>query len=174
MKKIIFILTLLSMTFCKSHKGSIEKTTNNEIINLSKCPENGVCTIEILENKSLNILQDDIGSTYYQLKENPSKSVVHFKYERNKIENTSDSGHVEEIIFEINKNENNLSLENIQLQNTKMLFGRHCFCRGNAGFSKINIGNLKISADKEKTLYELSFKVNDLPQLFSKIQFYQK
>ena len=50
MKKKLFTLILLSMTFCKSHKESIEKITNNEVINLSKCPENGVCTIEILEN----------------------------------------------------------------------------------------------------------------------------
>jgi len=174
MTKIIFAAILLCLTFCKSPEKSIQKTTNSEIVNLSKCPENGVCTIELLENKSLTILQDGIGATYYQLKEDASKSVVHFKYERNKIENTSDSGHIEEIVFEINKNENNLSIENAELQDTKMLFGRHCFCKGSAGYYMVKTGKLKISTEKEKTLYKLYFKVNNLPQLFSEVQFYQK
>lgn len=162
------------MTFCKSNIDTNKLTTKEEITNLLECPENGVCTIEIAENKSLNVLKDDIGAAYYQLIEDTTKSVVHFKYDRNKIENASDSGHVEEIIFEINKNEKKLNLENIQLQETKMLFGRHCFCRGKAGFFKVKIGNLKISTEEEKIMYELSFKVNDIPQLFSEIKFYKK
>lgn len=162
------------MTFCKSNIDANKSSAKEEITNLLECPENGICTIEILENKSLNVLNDDIGSIYYQLAENESRSVVHFKYDRNKTEYTSDSGHVEEIIFEIDKNEKNINLENIELQETKMLFGRHCFCRGQAGFFKVKMGKLKISTEKEKTTYELSFKVNDIPQLFSEIKFYKK
>jgi hypothetical protein len=55
-----------------------------------------------------------------------------------------------------------------------MLFGRHCFCKGSAGYYMVKTGKLKISTEKEKTLYKLYFKVNNLPQLFSEVQFYQK
>jgi len=162
------------MMSCKCNLNTSKSIKTQEIINLLDCPENGTCTIKILKNKSLNILKDNTEAIYYQLSENNSKSVVHFKYDKNKIENTSDSSHIEEIIFEINNNENNLDIENKKLQETKMLFGRHCFCREKSGYFTVVDGRLKISSENEKTFYELIFSINETPQLFSEIRFYQK
>jgi len=142
-KSILFPMMILTISCC-STKSTTTMANGNEKTKIeSPCPENGICTFEILQNKSMNIKTDGIGKTYYELEENPNKVVFLYKY-REKIEDTTlqDAGYREEIVFEMNKDYSDFTFSNKELQNTKMLFGVFCFCKGKAGNYKVTEGSL--------------------------------
>ena len=53
MKKITSILVIIIMMSCKCNLNNNKPVKTVETKNLLDCPENGICTIKILENKSL-------------------------------------------------------------------------------------------------------------------------
>ncbi len=63
-----------------------------------------------------------------------------------------------------------MSYSDFALQNTKMLFGRHCFCRGQAGYFKVNQGTLTMERKKGSSSIDLDFKIAEVPQLFTKVK----
>ena len=71
----------------------------------SPCPSDGVCTTEILKNKSLVIKTDEFGSTYTQTIDSETTSVIVYQYNRIVKGDLQDAGYREEIIFEINNND---------------------------------------------------------------------
>ena len=73
-------------------------------------------------------------------------------------------------IFEINNSDEKMSYSDFALQNTKMLFGRHCFCRGQAGYFKVNQGTLTLERKKGSSSIDLDFKIAEVPQLFTKVK----
>ena len=135
----------------------------------SVCPENGVCTIQLFKNKSLVVKTDDFGSTYYQMIENIDTSVIQYQYDRTVEDGLQDGQHREEILFEINNSTTALKLQDADLQKTKMLFGRHCFCKGQAGYFKIEEGTLFLENKNKVISFELDFKTDKVPQLFEKV-----
>ena len=171
MKKIISTIAFFALLSCNCTKNT-DLTKNSMPINTieSPCPENGVCNIEIIKNKSLNVKSDEFGSTYYTLEENPSTSVIKYQYNRNVTPDLQDDNHKEEIIFEVANNETSMNLVDNDLQKSKLLFGRICFCRGQTGYYKITNGTLKLDKGK-KDLYQLNlnFKVSQVPQLFTSV-----
>ena len=50
-----------------------------------------------------------------------------------------------------------------------MLFGRFCFCRGATGYYKVKEGNLKLKKINETYQLDFDFKINEVPQIISKI-----
>jgi hypothetical protein len=46
-----------------------------------------------------------------------------------------------------------------------MLFGRFCYCKGQAGNFKVKNGNLKITKDK----IDLDFEIKEVPQIIKNI-----
>lgn len=135
----------------------------------SFCPEDGVCTFEALQNKSLKVLQDEFGSLYPEISDG-NKIILKFKYKKNKIPNTMDSSYSELIYVELDSNNLIFSLENSHLQNVKLLFARLCFCRGQTGYYKVKNGKLSISKEKGNYHFNLEFKVNEVPQIISSIK----
>jgi hypothetical protein len=133
------------------------------------CPEDGTCKLVLLKNKKLNVLADDLGRLYMSLSDNHDTHVFHYQYKRNVPEEVQDGHHIEEVYWEINADESNLIIENESLQQTKMIFGRHCYCKGQAGFFKVNSGTLQIK--KITTGFEIqsNFKVKEVPQIINAI-----
>ena len=80
-----------------------------------------------------------------------------------------DGHYREEIVFEINNNDSEIKFSGNDLQKTKMLFGRFCFCRGSTGNYKITDGNLKLKQTKKEVIFTLDFKNNKVPQLLQVI-----
>lgn len=143
---------------------SISKTESN-------CPPDGTCKIEVLKNKSLVVKKDDIGAIYYQLIDDVTKNVIHYEYNQTSDENLEDGGLREEILFEVDQNSSELQLSSMALQQTKMLYGRHCYCKGGAGYFKVENGTLTISkTNKNKHSLLLDFKVSEVPQTISTIK----
>jgi hypothetical protein len=172
--KIIYILvTIFLIASCKCKKDVINQVSEidstqvvlNNKMTLSNCPENGTCTIEIFKNQSLDIKSDEFGGIYYDKAENPDTSIILYSYNKNIKEGIHDGGYREDVVFEIKNSDKEISLSNENLQNTKMLFGRFCFCRGQTGNYKVTDGNLKLSNKKGEIQIDLNYNITKVPQL---------
>lgn len=162
MKKIFLFPFLFLLICCGSKKNN--PTTSNV-----NCPEESTCSIEIIKNKGLIVKNDSFGNAYYELEDSDAKNVILYVFEKNKDENIPDSGYKEEVIFEIDAKNAELNLTGTSLQQTKMLFGRFCFCRGATGYYKVNEGTLALKTEKGQIQFDLTFKINEVPQIISHI-----
>lgn len=132
------------------------------------CPEDGVCSFEIIENKTLQIKTDELQGTYPELI-NGSSFVLKFEYKKGN-DNYQDSSYREEIFIELDKN--NLEFETVDLKKTKLLFARWCYCKGQAGYYKINQGKLSvIKKDADSFELNMSFKIEEVPQIINQINY---
>jgi hypothetical protein len=164
-KKILLLLCALLLSCSASQKNGVTTVTLT-----SECPKNGTCTLKLHKNKSMSVKTDEWGNRSYALEESTEKSVIQFNYVRTVKGNIQDAGYREEIAFEINNGNYNLSQSGAALQNTKMLFGRFCFCKGQTGYYNVIDGKLTISGSKEKTAI-INFKVAEVPQIINGITF---
>ena len=104
------------------------------------------------------------------MNDNTMTSVILYEYKRNVEDGIQDGQHREEIVFEINNTDKEIHLNDFALQNTKMLFGRHCFCRGQAGFYKVSDGKLNLENKDNTITLDLDFTITKVPQLYSKVK----
>ena len=172
MKKIIYIVIISILSCCSSVKNNNKhKKSNTHTVNIkSSCPENGLCTFEVLENQQLIISKDGIGQLYPKITDG-NTTVYKFTYTKNKDERYKDSHYSEEVYFELPKQINELVLENESLSSVKLVFARLCFCRGQTGYYLINQGKLIITKLKTDTYnINLSFKTDEVPQIISFIK----
>lgn len=170
--KTLFLLSLaVILNSCSAKKNTV---TNEEpavapIKPKSVCPPDGQCTIELLHNKSLVVKTDGIGAVYHQLEDSVETSVIVYQYNRDVPEGLQDGHYKEEIIFEIQNNGTDLTLSGSGLQQTKMLFGRFCFCRGQTGYYKVTNGDLNVHQEKGNTTFRLNFTINEVPQVINSV-----
>ena len=92
-----------------------------------------------------------------------------FEYSRNVPEGLQDGSYREEVVFEVNNSISSVHLQNIELGQLKMLYGRHCFCKGYAGYFFIKEGNLIMSQKNGVVGFDLDFKIKEVPQVITKI-----
>ena len=163
MRYFLFVLALLIAVGC----GSKKPATAALAINLqSECPTNSDCSIEVFQNKTLLVKQDEFGSLHYTIEDDSQKKVIRYTYSKKVKGNLQDAGYREEIIFEL-ANFDPIKLGPSSLQNAKMLFGRFCFCRGQTGYYKVTEGTFEI----ENQIATLQFKVPEVPQITNEIRF---
>lgn len=167
MKKLLLIPVLFTLSFCNT--ANTNKATMTTTIE-SECPSDGKCTVAVFKNKAIDLKTDGLGKLYYQLADDSGKSVVVYEYNRNVEEGLQDGQHKEEIVFEVENESDALRLENADLSNAKMLFGRHCFCRGQAGYFAVNQGTLNLKQNANTISFELDFKIKEVPQVFTKVK----
>lgn len=163
MKLLFVIITAFSFASCKpihqSNSDEISKTS------ISKCPEDGICTFEVLKNKNLTVKTDEFGNRYKEVVTG-EHIILKFEYKRNEIPNTADSGYTEEIYIELNPDEIETELQNSDLKKANLLFGRLCFCRGQTGYYEIDIGVLTIiKLGNDTYQLNLEFKCEAVPQI---------
>jgi hypothetical protein len=168
MRKIALLFVLFSVLSCKCKKATTQQTT---VSITSESPKDGACTVQLLKNKSIIVKKDEFGSTYYTLEDSDSKNVVQYTYKRTVKGDLQDANYREEIIFELNNQTDNLTLSDATLENTQLLFGRFCFCRGQTGYYKINQGKLTVTDGK---VIDLNFKTNEVPQIINHVSFLMK
>lgn len=151
--KQLFLLITPFLFSCQAKKEVLENSEQNITSNIEAfCPENGVCTTKILKNKSLKIKIDEFDQLYYQTEDNVNTSVVHFEFNKKAPEGLQDGNYREEIIFEINNTDVKLELEDVFLRPTKMIYGRHCYCKGQAGYFSVKRANYLYRKAKKKSL----------------------
>lgn len=147
MKKTILIPFILLAVSCGGHKNTVSPMTENYTVE-SGCPEEGNCTLEVLQDKSLDIKTDGTGKLYYGLKDTPGKNVVKYTYKKDTDAQLQDAGYSEEIVFETDTDVNGFNYSATDMQKSNMLFGVMCFCRGKAGYYKVTSGNVVYKDNK--------------------------
>ncbi|QBZ97325.1 hypothetical protein [Flavobacterium sangjuense] len=168
MKRLFFIPLAFMMSFCKCPKAAISES-NKSVIE-SVCPEEGKCTVELLKNKSLDVKADEFGSLYYQISESNETSVLIYRYDKNVPKDLQDANYREEIIFEINNKTQTLILSGKDLQQSKMIYGRFGFGKGQTGNYKVQEGNLNLKREGDTVRFDLNFKVGQVPLLINPIK----
>lgn len=161
MKKIIALFLFGLLFSCNAQKNA--STTMAKIS--SECPSDGTCEVEILKNKQLILHYDDLGGMYYDIKDQEGTTVIHYQYNKTTQANLQDGHYREDIIFEIKNSANKLELTDSELQQTKLIFGRHCFCKGQTGYFKIEKGSLNLSSKKDEIHFDLSLENEKVPQI---------
>ncbi len=159
-------LVIVLLFSCNSQKNASQE---NNLKNELKCPKDGVCTFEVLKNKTF-LIKSKFGDTYPEFSDG-NKTILKFEYIRNSIPNTEDSGYRELVYVEIDANSSELELEGKALKIAKVSFGRLCFCRGQTGYYNVDQGKLSITKNENGShTFELDFKVNEVPQIIMSIR----
>lgn len=162
---LILSFLLINLASCKStQKVSEEKTLlkKDSIKNTAK-------KIYLFKNKRLEISESN-GSLSYIMAASETTNVIQFVYEKDMDQAAHDGGYREEVVFETPTTAEQ-NYKDAELQNTKMLFGRYCFCRGKTGLYKVKEGNLHVNATKKDTHFELQFKITEVPQVTTEINY---
>lgn len=166
-KKIMLLPLAIGLTFCSTKKSTLK---NNPMVIENSCPDDGICTVEIVRNKRIEIKTDDLGSIYYHIIESPETSVIIYQYNLTVAKDLQDGHYREEIIFEIKNTVKKLHLQGEGLQQTKMLFGRFCFCKGQTGYYKVEDGLLTLHQKETNVDFNLNFTVAKVPQIIKSIK----
>ena len=164
------IITYIALSFLLLLSAcNAQKTAGEDKIVLKTTPfKNGKETLYLLKNKTLDTATVN-GSFTYQVKDNAATDVVQYTYEKDMDKVAVDGGLREELLFEIPKGNFDLSLANTDLQKTKMLFGRYCYCRGQNGIFTITDGHLTVTRQNDELVVTLDFHQKHIPQAFEKI-----
>lgn len=164
--KYLYVLSL--MFFLVSCKAKSEiKSTNTEEINTIACPENGVCSLEVYKNKSLEIKTDNFDRVYPKIS-NGNHLVLKFEYKKAENPNYADGSYREEVFIQLDIK--NLEIETTNLKDKKLFFARWCYCKGQTGYYKITKGKLSVKKiDNKNFKINLSFKIEEVPQMVNQI-----
>lgn len=163
---IFFPVLFLNLSSCKTQ----QKASEEKILLKVDTLDNGSKKLYLLKNKKLEILEDK-GFLSYKIEDDEKTNVLLFVYAINQDQIAYDGGYKEEIIFEVPNDTDEKNYTNKELQNTKMLFGRYCFCRGKNGVFKVKQGKIHIKSSKKEIHFELQFKINEVPQVTENIEF---
>ena len=174
MLKPISLIVYLSLVFvfCINCKSIIYKKNNTDftLYNISDCPEDGTCFLEIIENKYVKIQKDKFDKSYIIFEEDESMTVLKFNYRRNTVKGVADQDYQELIYLNINNDKKEIALIDESFSDVSVIFGRLCFCRENTGYFEVKKKKKKIIKSKRMGYkLDLSFKIKDVPQIISSI-----
>ena len=139
------------MNTCSSSKSNslMSKLSNEKsTIEVTNCLNEGTCSVKILKNKTFTVEKDGIGVLYPVIVDGDN-IVIQYTYKIDNPNDYVDGGSSETIHFEISNNDITKLVDN-ELQEVKLLFGKHCYCKGLAGFYKVNKGTFLLSKNKNE------------------------
>ena len=166
MKYLYIIFVLFISLGCKTKQNSSEQS--GSYLKEISCPDSGNCEFEVLRNSTLNIKTDEFGKLYPEVTTG-DKVVIKFHYKKIVPENVMDANYSEFVYLEVNEYEPQLMLKDNELQKVKMLFGRICFCRDAMGYFRVTEGILYLFNSNGNLKIDLTFKVNKVPQIITKV-----
>jgi len=166
MKFTFFSLAILVLFSCVPKKMATK--TDLPVQKANTCFENGDCTVEILKNAEILIKKDDTGQLYVEIMPGV-KNVFRYSYTRKKLEGIADSGYQEIVLFEFISGEINLHLQDKNLQEAKLIFGRLCYCKGESGYFRISSGDLKLVSKGKSVKVDLKFQAM-VPQIIHELK----
>ncbi len=167
MKPISALLLLFMLVNCATKQPVLSNSSEFYLEEIN-CPEGGDCVFEVKKNATLLIKQDEFGKYYPEITKG-NKLVIKYQFTRDKIENTQDGDYTEYVYLEIDPNEKQIILQDKDLQNVKMLFGRICYCKGSSGYFPVTSGKLFLFNNKNKLDIKTTFEVEKIPQIINKI-----
>lgn len=168
MKKLTLALLVLIISSCACRKNNL---TGKALLS-SPCPKDGTCNVEITPGKTVTLKTTEDGSLYYVLEDQPNMKVIKYVYNRTVKGDLQDASYREEVIFELADSQNSFQINDTALQNHKVIFGRFCYCKGQAGYYAINEGSLSVTETSEtKKIVHLKLKTDKVPQIISEVSF---
>jgi hypothetical protein len=166
-KQTILLLSFLCIS-CNCTKNKVNDVVIEKTHSTS-CPSDGKCSTILIENKSLDIKIDDTGAIFYELTNNSKTSVIKFEYNKTVDTTYQDNNYSEEVLFEIPNQFEKINLIDNELESVKMLFGKYCFCRGQAGIYKIKNGKLNLKREGKTTSFNLKFEIQNIDHTIKNI-----
>tara|TARA_R110000822_G_scaffold129027_1_gene265001 strand:- start:11 stop:550 length:540 start_codon:yes stop_codon:yes gene_type:complete len=173
MKAFFLLLPLLIINSCKTttdtNSASQTNTTATEEVQTKvECPADGICTAEIQQSKKLIIKEDGTGALYPEISSGDNMVVI-YTFSQKGPEGTVDGDYSETIHFEMPANASELDKKGNSLQDIKLLYGKQCYCKGEAGFYKVENGSLQVTKNRNELHFELQFAVDKTSHKLSKI-----
>ncbi|TXK71034.1 hypothetical protein [Mesonia sp. HuA40] len=166
----LLYLFLISSLFigCKTSQISSKQPSAIKSINwLSGCMEESACEAEIMGNKKMILLKDEVSNQIYpQFVADSSKQIIKLTSRINADKMHLDQHYFEDIYIELPNKYYPIKAINIELLQYKVLLHKSCYCRGEAGYYAIRNGELKIN---QKNLI-LSFDVPETNIRLNSIQ----
>lgn len=167
MKYFLVLFSLFLTSSCCSKKVTLLE--NKDQSSSFVCPNNGECSLTIIENKGLN-LKNVNNDTIYEIVENNTKTLIKYNYSVNQDQTIYDGGYAEEIIFEIENKDYSENLIDENLKKAKVFYRRFCACRGKTGLKLLSKGNLDVSNNKGIVNLTLDFDCQETPQVTKTIK----
>ncbi len=147
MFRVILFTSLIVVLSCKTLKPLEQKP---------ECPKGFECKSEIMNNKSITILDDSIGKLYPKFENSEDYNVFKYTYIYEGRPEIADDSYEEAIYFQIPKDSKSLNIKDKELSEVKMLVQKSCFCR-DAGYELVSNGNLKLEKLKNSYNIQLEF-----------------
>ena len=163
---LVTIFLSCSSTAKKNNTTEDFKSSNTE----SFCPDNGTCTFEVFNKKSLELNKSRLGKLYPKINDG-NNIVCKFTYTKDRDERYQDSQYIEELYFELPFTDKDFTFENKNLSKTKLIFARLCFCRGQTGYYLINEGVISLKKlNNNSCQINITFKSSEVPQVITSIE----
>ena len=173
MKAFFLMLPLLMVNACNTTKTTQVSSSEDktEVMENSKkqCPDDGVCTAEVQKNKQIILKNDEATNMVYPVIKDGNNMVVVYTFSQKGPEGTVDGNYSETIHFEVPANLSELDKKGASLQDVKLLYGKQCYCKGEAGFYIVENGSLQVTKTKNELHFELQFVVDKTSHKLSKI-----
>lgn len=167
MKKCASLLIVLFLTGCACKKTTSVAASEKTGLT-TPCPEEGTCQVKLLKNKKIEFkMNEATGKFYHVLSDSNEKHVVQYEYTKIVDTTLADAEHTETLTFEVDANNPEIELNGKALQQSNMIFGRFCFCRGATGIYKVYDGNLSVKKDQGKLKVAMDFKITEVPQIIN-------
>ncbi len=132
--------------------------------------ENGNSTITIIPHKKAVLKKDSFGIGYVKLEESEG-NLVKFEYKKSGLQNISDAHYSEIIYIHVPKNFSEIKSNTTTFKQAKILFGRLCYCKGQAGYYSVEKGTFTAKMEsKNKLNFALNFSIKQVPHLISRLQ----
>lgn len=159
MKKVLALLAMATLMSCASKPKGVETTNwlGKKVTLVSQNPEEGTHTAERKNHTSLSLQATN--SLHPVTMYDPEKMVIVYEYtKKSSAESHADDFYREEIYFEIPAEAFKKTYKDAALQDVKLIFGKHCYCKGEAGYYRITEGMLKVDHKEDNTCVSLTFK----------------
>ena len=166
-----FLIPILMINGCKTQTETVKSSQQiktEQLKDKSTCPEEGTCSVAVHQNSKLRIDEDGTGAIYPVILDGDN-IVIEYTYLKEGPAGTADGSYSETIHFEIPSRLKNLKKENASLAEVSLLFGKHCFCPGEAGYYPITKGKLSVDYTDKNITFDLSFSQNKVSQIISHI-----
>ena len=138
-------------------------TTEKVAADLETCPDKGKCTIQVLKNSSLTLKEDTIGALYPVI-EKGDNIVIEYTYLEKGPDGTADGDYSETIHFEVPNSAEKINLVDASLQDVNFLYGKHCYCKGEAGYYEVKKGSFNLVKNGNELSFNVAFKVDGTSQ----------
>ncbi len=168
MRLLFLFLSINLIIGCKTSQIVPENYSAIKSINWqSGCIPESACAAEIMGNKKMIFIKDEVSNQIYpQFVADSSKQIIKLTSRINADKMHLDQHYFEDIYIELPNKYYPIKATNIELLQYKVLLHKSCYCRGEAGYYAIRNGELKIN---QKNLI-LSFVVPEANIRLNNIQ----